>query len=163
MLFEYFTFNYESIALNCNLKIIINQNGEVCSLEFMKPVFQQTKTKFPQKVENTRIQCQREFSEYFVKKRKSFNIPYILEGTEFQKMVWNAISNIPYGKTLSYKDIAESIKCFRAFQAVGTAVGKNPLPILLPCHRVIKANGDWGQYSGGVSYKKTLLQLENVD
>jgi methylated-DNA-[protein]-cysteine S-methyltransferase len=91
----------------------------------------------------------KELEEYFQGKRKSFKVPFDIIGTPFQKKVWNALSTIPYGKTVSYKDIAEKIKNKKAFRAVGTANGKNPLCIIVPCHRVIAADGTLGGYSGG--------------
>lgn len=106
-------------------------------------------------------QASKQLTEYFRGKRKSFNVPFDVLGTPFQKKVWNALSTIPYGKTASYKDIAEKIRNKKAFRAVGTANGKNPLCIIVPCHRVIAADGTLGGYSGGLSIKKKLLALES--
>lgn len=106
-------------------------------------------------------QATQELEEYFSGKRKTFTVPLNLNGTPFQKQVWNQLSKIPYGKTFSYKDIAAKIKNKNAVRAVGTANGKNPLCIIIPCHRVIAANGTLGGYSGGITIKKKLLALEN--
>ena len=98
--------------------------------------------------------------EYFIKKRKTFDLPLKLEGTDFQKQVWKALLTIPYGKTATYKDIAKIIGNEKASRAVGMANNKNKLPIILPCHRVIGANGDLTGYAGGLEIKQKLLNLE---
>jgi methylated-DNA-[protein]-cysteine S-methyltransferase len=103
----------------------------------------------------------RELREYFGGKRKRFTVPLdVREGTAFQKKVWRTLSKIPYGETLSYKDVAARIRHARAVRAVGTANGKNPICIIVPCHRVIAANGGIGGYSAGLRVKKRLLALE---
>ena len=89
-------------------------------------------------------QAVRQLEEFFAGKRKKFSIPLDIQGTEFQKKVWTQLSQIPYGKTQSYKDIAYKIKNKNATRAVGTANGKNPLCIFVPCHRVIAADGTLG-------------------
>lgn len=101
-----------------------------------------------------------EIMRYFSKKRKSFDIPIKLEGTEFQKRVWDALIQIPYGKTCTYKDIAEKIGNPKACRAVGGANNKNPIMIIVPCHRVIGKNGDLVGYAGGIEVKQKLLDLE---
>lgn len=85
-----------------------------------------------------------------------------LEGTSFEKLVWHKLMEIPYGKTLSYKDIAEGISKPKAFQAVGNAVGSNPLLIVIPCHRVIKADGRLGGFSSDIQLKIDLLNKEGA-
>ena len=102
-----------------------------------------------------------QLEEYFAGKRKSFDLPMDFEGTPFQKTVWKELLRIPYGKTCSYKDVASKIKNQKAFRAVGTANGKNPICIIIPCHRVIAADGTLGGYSGGLAIKKKLLKMEN--
>lgn len=103
----------------------------------------------------------RQLDEYFLKKRKRLALPYTLMGTEFQKKVWKSLSEIPYGNTVSYADIAKAIHKPKAVRAVGTALGKNKLPLVIPCHRVIKRNKKLGGFSCGVSVKKFLLELES--
>lgn len=103
----------------------------------------------------------KQLEEYFVGKRQQFDLPFDIEGTTFQKQVWKALSKIPFGKTVSYRDIAKKINNPKAVRAVGSANGKNPLCIIVPCHRVIAADGSLGGYSGGLSIKKKLLKLEN--
>jgi methylated-DNA-[protein]-cysteine S-methyltransferase len=101
-----------------------------------------------------------QLNEYFNLKRKRFYVPLDIEGTQFQKKVWIALQKIPYGKTVSYKDIAETIGNVKAVRAVGRANGKNPVPIIIPCHRVIEYSGKLGGYSGGPGIKEKLLELE---
>ncbi len=101
-----------------------------------------------------------QLDEYFGGNRKNFNLKLDIEGTAFQKKVWNELKKIPYGDTCSYKDIAYHIKSPKAFRAVGTANGQNPFTIIIPCHRVIAANGQLGGYTGGLSKKEKLLSLE---
>ncbi|NLY87969.1 MAG: methylated-DNA--[protein]-cysteine S-methyltransferase [Clostridiales bacterium] len=98
--------------------------------------------------------------EYFVGKRKIFDFPYELIGTDFQKKVWNKLTEIPYGSLVSYLYIAKAIDNPSASRAVGNAVGKNPLLIVVPCHRVIKKDGNMGGFSSGIQLKKYLIELE---
>ncbi|MGG4216393.1 tRNA epoxyqueuosine(34) reductase QueG [Paenibacillus sp. FSL L8-0638] len=98
--------------------------------------------------------------EYFAGERREFSIAYDLRGTPFQEQVWRALQSIPYGQSVSYKDIAESIGRAKAVRAVGGANNKNPLPILFPCHRVSGANGSLVGYAGGLPVKTKLLDLE---
>lgn len=103
-----------------------------------------------------------QLEEYFAGKRKQFDIPLAPEGTPFQQKVWKQLQRIPFGKTASYKDIAVKIKNPGAVRAVGSANGANPLPIVIPCHRIINANGAIGGYSAGLSIKRQLLKIEGI-
>jgi len=105
----------------------------------------------------------RELSEYFAGRQKTFDLPLAPEGTAFQKRVWEALGAIPYGRTCSYGDIAAAIGSPRAGRAVGGANHRNPLPILIPCHRVVGADGSLTGYGGGLDVKRALLGLENPD
>lgn len=98
--------------------------------------------------------------EYFEGNRRDFTIPLDPRGTVFQRRVWKALSEIPYGETRSYKQIAEQIGHPKAYRAVGMANNRNPIAILIPCHRVIGSNGTLVGYAGGVSVKERLLLLE---
>lgn len=109
---------------------------------------------------NIIIKLEKELKEYFDKKRKEFTIPLITIGTPFQKKVWDELLNIPYGKTISYKEEAERINHKKATRAVANANGKNKIAILIPCHRVIASNGKLGGYGGGLDKKEFLLSLE---
>lgn len=86
----------------------------------------------------------------------------IPKGTKFQQKVWREIANIPYAKTKTYKEIAEAIGHSRAYRAVGQACKRNPMPVIVPCHRVISSDGSLGGYSRGVRLKKALLEKENI-
>lgn len=101
-----------------------------------------------------------QLKEYFDGNRNSFDIPISANGTEFQIKVWKELLKIPYGKTATYKEIAENIGNKNASRAVGMANNKNPIAIIIPCHRVIGSNGDMTGYAGGIKIKKFLLDLE---
>lgn len=101
-----------------------------------------------------------QLNDYFSGKRRKFDLPLAPCGTDFQKTVWRELQNIPYGETRSYKEIAEKIGRFKAFRAVGHANNKNPIPIFIPCHRVIGADGSLVGYGGGIEIKKYLLDME---
>lgn len=101
-----------------------------------------------------------QLDEYFQGKRTTFSLPFKLTGTLFQLAVWKELQNIPYGKTTSYKEIAQKINKPKAYRAVGMANNKNPLPIIIPCHRVIGSNGKLIGYAGGLKLKNYLLELE---
>ncbi|MCD1158745.1 methylated-DNA--[protein]-cysteine S-methyltransferase [Peribacillus frigoritolerans] len=105
-------------------------------------------------------ECFSQLDEYFKGERREFTFPYILEGTIFQKNVWNALTGILYANTGSYKDIAVSIGNEKAIRAVGSANGKNKLSIVIPCHRIIGSNGKLTGYAGGLWRKEWLLQHE---
>lgn len=101
-----------------------------------------------------------QLDEYFAGTRTAFDIPLSFYGTEFQKKVWHALCTIPYGETRSYKQIAEQAGCPGGARAVGMANNQNPIMIVVPCHRVIGANGKLVGYASGVDVKKFLLDLE---
>ncbi len=105
-------------------------------------------------------QAEKEIQEYFQGERKSFSVNLDLKGSSFQKQVWNELLKIPFGETRSYKEIASSIRNPKAARAVGSANGKNPLSIIIPCHRVISSDGSMGGYAGGLEKKSILLELE---
>lgn len=104
--------------------------------------------------------CQ-QLEDYFSGKLTRFTVPLDLQGTPFQLKVWHALQQIPYGETRSYADIARQIGNPKAVRAVGGANGKNPVCIIVPCHRVIAADGSIGGYSGGLAMKRKLLRIEN--
>lgn len=106
------------------------------------------------------MEISRQLEAYFSGELKSFSIKLAPEGTEFQKSVWNALCEVPYGETRSYKDIAISIGNPRAYRAVGLANNRNPIAIIVPCHRIIGANGKLIGYASGLDVKEFLLRLE---
>ena len=119
-----------------------------------------------EKPNETTIECKRQFEEYFAGKRKKFDIKYKMDGTEFQCKVWKELEKIPYGETVTYKDIAERMGRLVAVRAVANAIGKNKLLVVIPCHRVIGSNGKLTGFSAktddktGLELKKDLLDLE---
>ena len=115
-------------------------------------------------VEETSLlkEASRQLLEYFNGTRRLFHLPIEMEGTDFEKSVWKSLETIPYGETRSYSDIARMIERPGACRAVGRANSKNPLSIIVPCHRVIGTNGKLTGYAGGVDMKKRLLQIEGV-
>lgn len=106
------------------------------------------------------LQAAREIQEYFAGKRTVFTVPLAPVGTPFQKRVWEELLRVPYGKTVSYSEIARRLNSPNGARAVGMANHQNPIPILIPCHRVIGANGKLTGYAGGLKIKKFLLELE---
>jgi methylated-DNA-[protein]-cysteine S-methyltransferase len=107
-------------------------------------------------------QAARQLSAYFEGRGKAFDVPLDLLGSSFQKAVWSALLQIPLGCTASYTDIARQIGRPQAVRAVGTAVGQNPIAIIVPCHRVIGADGSLTGYAGGLDRKRALLALEKA-
>ena len=101
-----------------------------------------------------------QLDEYFRGARKNFDLPLNPAGTEFQRKVWDALLAIPYGETRTYREIAEAAGCPRGFRAVGMANNKNPIAIIIPCHRVIGSNGKLVGYASGLGRKEALLALE---
>ena len=106
------------------------------------------------------IETERQLAEYFAGTRNHFDLPLEPTGTEFQKKVWRALQEIPFGQTRSYLDLAKSIGSAKAVRAVGAANGKNPLSIVVPCHRIVGANGTLTGFAGGLEAKAKLLALE---
>lgn len=102
----------------------------------------------------------KQLREYFNRDRKKFDVPLSFKGTEFQTRVWNELKKIPYGKTISYKELALKLGNLKLIRAVGKANAKNPVPIVVPCHRVIGQNGNLTGYAGGLDIKEKLLILE---
>jgi methylated-DNA-[protein]-cysteine S-methyltransferase len=105
----------------------------------------------------------KQLDQYFAGKRREFELTLDLAGTEFQKRVWRALCNIPYGTTISYGELARRIGDVKASRAVGLANGRNPVAVIVPCHRVIGANGQLTGFGGGLPTKRFLLDLEAKD
>lgn len=140
------------------LKLIANQKNLVAILweNESRPLFENAL----QNNHPVLLKAEKELNEYFSNKRKKFTIPLEPLGTDFQQRVWQALQEIPYGSTFSYKQIAEKIGNPKAVRAVGGAIGRNPLSIVIPCHRVIGSNGTLTGFAGGLDKKTKLLQLE---
>lgn len=107
------------------------------------------------------LETEKQLKEYFLQERTVFDLPIKMQGTPFQKEVWELLNQIPYGSTWSYKDIALNIQRPQAVRAVGTAIGRNPISIIVPCHRVIASSGGLAGFAGGLHRKKILLDLES--
>jgi methylated-DNA-[protein]-cysteine S-methyltransferase len=105
-------------------------------------------------------EAKRQLQEYFDGTRREFSLPLLPEGTPFQQMVWEALRDIPFGTTISYQELANRIGAEKAVRAVGAANGANPIPIIIPCHRVIGADGSLTGYGGGIERKRWLLDHE---
>ena len=149
-----YTYYYDT---NIGVIYIAEENGYITNISF-KNISSNSSTIIKETpiIKETYIQI----NDYLNKKRKYFDIPYLIKGTEFQNKVWNELLNIPYGETRSYKEIATAINNPKSYRAVGLANNKNPLPLILPCHRVIGSNNKLVGYAGGLHIKEFLLKLE---
>ncbi|WP_394189965.1 methylated-DNA--[protein]-cysteine S-methyltransferase [Pseudoalteromonas atlantica] len=108
------------------------------------------------------IECAKQLAQYFNKQRESFSLSLDTQGTAFQKSVWQALMTVPFGQTQSYSDIANALNNPKAVRAVGAANGKNPISIIVPCHRIIGASGKLTGYAGGLERKEWLLKHEGI-
>lgn len=106
-------------------------------------------------------ETEKQLNEYFRGTRQTFDLPLEIHGTRFQEGVWKLLTDIPYGSTESYKEIAFKMDRAQAVRAAGSAIGRNPLSIVIPCHRVIASNGSLAGFAGGLDRKKILLDLES--
>jgi methylated-DNA-[protein]-cysteine S-methyltransferase len=122
---------------------------------------------FVDETESTAVleEAKKQLAAYFAGTLDRFDLPLAPDGTDFQKTVWQAMCDIPMGRTATYKELAETAGSPKAFQSVGTACGLNPIPIIIPCHRVLASNNKPGGYSGqgGLETKRALLKIEGVD
>ena len=135
-------------------------DGRLVALDFGDP--ECTSPMARSGLDATLTQLLRELREYFEGRRRDFGVPLAPQGTPFQCSVWDALLDIPYGRTVSYAEIARRIGQPSAVRAVGLANGRNPIPILIPCHRVIGADGSLTGYGGGLAIKQALLALEGA-
>lgn len=135
----------------------------VCAIEFHAPRHAVPRGRDWREGDHTLIAMARQqLGEYFDRQRKVFDLPLAPRGTSFQLEVWHALATIPYGQTISYAQLASRIGRTAATRAVGAANGRNPLPIVLPCHRVIGSNGSLTGFGGGLPTKQFLLELEGA-
>ena len=142
------------------LRLVASEKGLV-AIDVRKNVKQEVTAKNPS-AQAVLMQTKKQLEQYFAGKRTTFDVALDLVGTEFQVQAWRALCRIPFGKTISYGQQAANIKKPKAFRAVGSANGKNPIPIIVPCHRVVASDGSLGGYSLGLRMKKQLLALEGV-
>lgn len=139
------------------MRIVLALPDESHFIDYLKNTFQRPCLKSPAFFENVVKQLRL----YFSGELKKFDCKLDFSwGTAFQQKVWRQLTAIPYGNTISYRTLAEAIDQPKAFRAVGSANGKNPLPLIIPCHRVIQENGTLGGYTGGLHIKRFLLDLE---
>ena len=138
--------------------------GKLCIGEEDDSITRVTWSKVPQEYiqEETELilNCKIQLEEYFAGNRKQFDLPLAPKGTDFQKRVWKALTDIPYGETRTYGKIAAAVGSPKAARAVGMANNKNPIGIIVPCHRVVGADGKLVGYAGGMEKKEWLLNLE---
>lgn len=146
-------------------KIVKAPIGDICILEENNKIIGLTldNEKYCYTEKNTEIlnETEKQLNEYFCGKRKKFDVPINPKGTEFQKQVWNELLKIPYGQTVTYKQIAQKIEKPNAARAVGMANHNNPIAIIVPCHRVVGSNSKLVGYAFGLEKKQFLLDLEN--
>jgi len=143
----------------CNL-FISEESGSICNVQFDKS---RIPDHFVRKETVLIKKAAAQLDEYFCGKRKVFELPLVLHGTVFQVRVWNALKKIPFGKTRSYGEIAAMIGNPKACRAVGMANNRNPVAIIVPCHRVIGSDGSLTGYGGGLELKRNLLKLEGFN
>lgn len=160
---------YKVVASSMGKLLLVSSGDKLLRIDFLKDNEQEVLREISRKHEiiegntSTINKTILQLDEYFAGTRKNFSVPLELNGTKFQKMVWQALIEIPYGQTVSYKLVAEKIGNIKACRAVGMANNKNPIPIIIPCHRVIGHNGKLVGYGGGLGIKKYLLNLERGD
>ena len=140
--------------------VVSGNDGFVTELLLAVPGRRVTVSTERRRVTGPVLDAARQLDEYFAQKRTSFDLPLSVTGTEFQEQVWLSLAEIPYGETISYAELARWVGRPQAFRAVGQANGANPIPVILPCHRVIAADGTIGGYGGGLPVKRALLELE---
>jgi len=151
---------YKIRSLIGPLYLVASKNG-LQGVFFNKQPVESVRKLGPKPAERALGRAAGQLEEYFAGKRKKFNVPFDLSGTAFQKQVWQELFKIPFCRTVSYKDVAQRIRNPKAHRAVGSAIGRNPVGIIIPCHRVIASDGSIGGYSGGIEKKKRLLKLES--
>lgn len=139
--------------------VIVEENSFITNIYFGEVIPENANIVETQLIKKAYGQLQ----EYFNGSRKMFNLPLAAQGTDFQRKVWNYLQYIPYGKTCSYKNVADGIGNKKASRAVGMANNKNPILIVIPCHRVIGINGSLVGYAGGLDVKKKLLNMEKIN
>ena len=161
--------NIQYFNSSCGLFVLASFGDKLCLCDWSNnPCAERNKRRIERylnasfKIETTSVleEAKRQLDGYFAGNRKAFTIPLHLVGTDFQQHVWNELLNIPYGATISYKEIAQNIGKPKAVRAVAGAIGANGISILIPCHRVIGSDKSLTGYAGGLKAKKMLLQIE---
>ena len=164
------TVNTQYYDSPCGKLILASIGDELCLCDWQeKPCAERNKRRLERHLEAEFIsksssvleQTKAELDEYFAGERKIFNIPLCPIGTDFQKQVWQALLEIPYGETRSYKEIAQSVNNLKGVRTVAQAIGANSISILIPCHRVIGSDHTLTGFAGGIEAKRLLLNLES--
>lgn len=157
-----FMLNENQIIYSYNYDTILGSITIVTTDEFLIKIIygneivgERKETKLIRKIKN-------QIDEYLIEKRKEFDVPIMMIGTDFQIKVWNELMKIKYGECISYKELAERVKNKNYARAVGMANNKNPIPIIIPCHRVIGKDGKMIGYAGGIEIKTKLLEIEST-
>ncbi len=149
--------------------ILGSYEGQLCLMDYRYRKMRQAvdariakglKAEFTEQEDALLLQARIQLEEYLQRKRTRFDLPLLVVGTGFQKSVWSALLEVPYGKTVTYKDLARSLGNEKAVRAVAAANGANALAIVIPCHRIVGSRGELTGYSGGLAVKQRLLQLE---
>ena len=136
--------------------LLIADDSGICALKFHAQ--DEERGEYPHL-----LQAEEELNEYFAGRRRTFSVPLSIHGTPFQQKVWRALMEIPYGETVSYGELARRVGNAKASRAVGMANHVNRIPIIIPCHRVVGANGRLTGYAGGLEIKRKLLETEGID
>jgi len=164
------TINIQYCKTKIGELILGSFNGKLCMLDFRyrrmrstvnKRIKESLKADFVEKDDNVLKETKKQIDEYLSGKRKTFEIPYLMVGSDFQKQVWKELMNVKYGETASYLDLAKKINNPKAVRAVASANGANSIGLIIPCHRIIETNGGLGGYGGGLPVKKRLLKIES--
>ena len=155
--------NYSIMKTELGDLTLVANESELIGIYFEKhrhmPKMQKTWTLNPR--HPVLLQAEKQLKEYFAGKRDTFSIPMNFAGTDFQKKIWKEIAQIPFGKTISYGELARKAGKPKAIRAAGAATGRNPVSIIVPCHRVLGKNNAITGYAGGLDRKRHLLALEN--
>lgn len=140
---------------------LVNSDGILCAVYMAEHARRPAAAELGETSTSGFEQAREELNEYFAADRTEFTVPTAAPGTVFQQKVWHLLSRIPYGQTRSYAQLADSLGDRKTIRAVGTANGRNPLSIIVPCHRVVGSDGSLTGYAGGVARKEYLLSLED--
>ncbi|MBT7718408.1 MAG: methylated-DNA--[protein]-cysteine S-methyltransferase [Halieaceae bacterium] len=152
--------NYQYLSSPVGKLRLVSNGESLVAIEFEN--LQTATIEGEERIDPVLKACGDQLKEYFAGKRQHFDLPLAPTGTEFQKNVWQALTAIPFGELRSYRDIAESLEKPKAVRAVGAANGRNSLPIVVPCHRVIGSDGSLTGFAGGLDAKRVLLRLEGA-
>jgi len=137
--------------MKTNIFFLVHEmQGKISGVDFVR-----RKRKKSNKLSSLELRCMQQINEYFSCSRKKFSVPILFKGTIFQEKVWREIQKIPYGEIISYKELSQKIGAPKAYRAVANACKKNPLPIIIPCHRVVASNG-LGGYFAGINKKEII-------